>query len=94
MGIEEILGRNPSKTEETDDDGYYRRIIGLCTKRANDVLRGKIDVYLPGKYKSKARFVECVKCGLIDCLLRERASDSFPTGTKCPRCGSRQERKL
>jgi hypothetical protein len=95
MGIMDILGRTPSKSNDGRvEDGYYRCIIGLCTKTANDVLRGKIDVSLPGRFNTKARFVECVDCGLIDCLLRGSLSEDFKTGTRCPRCGGEQKRKL
>lgn len=94
MGINDILGRSSGNRDEPSDDGYYRRLIGLCTKTANDVLQGRVDVSLPGKFNTKARFVKCVECGLIDCLLRNKLSEQFKTGTKCPRCGKAQERMM
>lgn len=92
MGIDEILGRKPEK--KSGEGEYCRSLLGECTKQARKVLTGETDVYLRGKFKSKARFVRCPKCKLIDCLLRESAKDSFPSGTKCPRCGARQERLM
>lgn len=86
MGINEILGRVTKR-----DDKYVKRIPGECTHAAADVLDGKRDVYLRGRFQSKAKFVQCPECKLIDCVFRESAKDKFPANTKCPRCGKRRE---
>lgn len=90
MGINEILGRISKKKS----DDYVKRIIGTCTRTAADVLDGKREVYLRQKYQSKARFMQCPGCKLIDCVFRESAKDKFPENTKCPRCGKKQERLM
>lgn len=93
MGIDEILGRKPKKQSGGDGE-YYKCMQGECTKQAKDVLTGKKDVYLRGRFQSKARFMRCPECKLIDCVFRESVRDTFPTGTKCPRCGTKQERMM
>jgi len=89
MPIDEILGREKKKKTPPDD---YKCLLGPCTKTAWDVLHDRIDVSLPGKFNTKARFVQCEDCGLVDCLIRETAKDKFPTKTKCPHCGGLQVR--
>ena len=90
MGIDEILGRAPKKSNDT----YVKRIVGECTRIAADVLDGRKDIYIRGKFQSKARFMQCPECKLIDCVLRESIKDKFPKYTRCPRCGKRQEQMM
>jgi len=93
-----LLSKMFDEDKKKETSKYKRAILGECTELAWQILHGQINVKSRIDWESLATIVRCVKCELVDAILRAPNRDGslpqFRMVKRCERCNGRLKRVM